>query len=277
MKRLLFLLLVTWSLAAGSQSVSAEGLLWSLPPVGKWIRYEGTYTQVIKKPDEPGSDETLTWTRHLTIKAISMEDAVYQGQAVPCQWVEFKVVTGPVKEGIIDAGPGAIRIYKVLVPQSAVDAVTVEPDGTVLDVDRVIATHIPIVKGYRKIGNEEATEITTGVFQTYPALTLMPQYRQLSDQGQAAIAAVNDNVDCQHWRGTMVTEDNFTRSTNTTDLWRTESALVPFGVAQWLSQLTVESKGSTNTRGEFKVVSEVTEEMTAVVTGDDAESELVIE
>lgn len=256
----------------------AQGLVWSVPDVeGRWIRYEGNYTQVISRPNDPTGDLTLTWTRHLTIKALQAEEAVFEGETVSCRWLEFKVITGPVKEGIIDAGPGGIRLYKVLVPVNAAHQVQIAEDGSVLDAQLVLATHVPIVQGYRKIGNESAAPMQASVFQVFPSLTLVQHYRQLTTVGAEDVTVLDQSIATTHLKGELVTEDSFTRSTAVADLWRTDAELIPFGLAKWQAVLTVESKDSTQDRSGFSRLSEVTEEMTAAEVGDAAESELVLE
>ena len=275
--RLASLVAVIIGLMAAS-SAPAQGLIWSIPATeGQWVRYEGQYRQVIKRPNDPRGDLSLQWTRHLTIKSLNSEMADFQGRSVNCRWVELKVITGPVKEGIIDAGPGGIRLYKVLVPIEAIEKVTIQPDGTVLDADGVLATHVPIVKGYRKVGNESPAAIETGVFDIFPVLAMVQHYRQLSQVGEEDVPLRNESVPTEHWRGEMITEDTFTRSTSTGDLWRCKTPAVPFGIAKWTVSYSVEGKASTEPRTAFALVSELTEEMSAAEIGDAAESELVVE
>lgn len=278
MKQFVWTALVVAAALAPPARASAQGLLWAIPDVeGRWIRYEGTYTQVIKRPNDPTGDLKLSWTRHLTIKALNAEEGVVNGQPVACRWVELKVITGPVKEGIIDAGPGGIRLYKILVPVELIRRVQITADQTVLDAHLVIASHVPIAKGYRKIGNESAALMETNVFQIFPALTVLQHYRQLSLVGTEDVPLRNETVPTHHYRGERVTEDAFTRSTNVADLWRSDSPAVPFGVVKWQVQLTVERKDSTEPRSAFTPLSEITEEMAAAEIGDAAESELVID
>jgi hypothetical protein len=278
MKQLVWAVCLLTAAAALPVPVSAQGLLWAVPDVeGRWVRYEGTYTQVIKRPNDPTGDLKLSWTRHLTIKALQAEAGVVNGQTVACRWVELKVITGPVKEGIIDAGPGGIRLYKILVPVELIRRVQITEDQTVLDANLVVATHVPIAKGYRKIGNESATPLETNVFQIFPALTVLQHYRQLSLIGTEDIPLRNETVPAHHYRGEQVSEDAFTRSTNVADLWRSDSPSVPFGVVKWQVQLTVERKDSTEPRSAFTPLSEITEEMSTAEIGDAAESELVLD
>ncbi|MFV0442673.1 MAG: hypothetical protein ACK5Q5_03775 [Planctomycetaceae bacterium] len=261
-----------------TRPASAQGLIWSIPSdEGRWIRYEGTYSQVMKRPDDPQGDLKLSWSRHLTIKALGNEDGVIDGQTVPCRWLEIKVVTGPVKEGIIDTGPGGTRLFKVLVPVEAITKVQITNNQAVLDADRVLASFVRIAKGYRKIGNESATPIESGVFQIYPALSIIQHYRELKTVGKEDVNLRAETVSAVHLQGELVTEDLFSRSTNKGDVWKTDSPAVPFGVVKWQVSLQVEKKDSTDSRSGFVPLSEVLEEMTAAEVGDAAESELVLD
>lgn len=278
MPRVPSLLLALVTLLACAASATAQGLIWNIPEQeGRWVRYEGSYTQVMKRPNDPAGDLKLNWTRHLTIKALGHEDGEIDGRTVPCRWIELKVITGPVKEGIIDAGPGGIRLYKVLVPVEAISKVQITAEKQVIDADRVLATYIKIAKGFRKIGNEAAAPIETGVFQIYPTLTALQHYRELTDVGTEDVPIRNESVSAQHLKGELVTEDLFTRSTNSADIWKTDSPTIPFGVAKWSVTLTIERKDSTESRSGFTPLSDVTEDMIAAEIGDAAESELVVE
>ncbi len=276
MSRVVTLLLALSASLSWGASASAQGLIWNIPAEeGRWVRYEGSYSQVMRRPDDPAGDLKLNWTRHLTIKALNAESGVIDGQTVPCRWLELKVITGPVKEGIIDAGPGGIRLYKILVPVEAISKVQITDSSEVIDADRVLATFIKIARGYRKIGNEQAAPIETGVFQVYPALTALQHYRELTAVGTGEVALRGQTVSAEHLKGEMITEDLFTRSTNTADVWKTASPLIPFGVAKWQVTVAVERKDSTANRSGFTPLSEVTEEMIVAEVGDAAESELV--
>jgi hypothetical protein len=259
--------------------VSAQGLIWSIPSgEGQWVRYEGTYSQVMKRPDDPQGDLKLSWSRHLTIKSLNNEPGEIDGQTVPCRWIELKMITGPVKEGIIDTGPGGTRLYKILVPADAISQVKIDATNQeVINAERVLATFVRIAKGYRKIGNESPTPIESGVFQVYPALTIVQHYRELKTAGTEEVTIKNATVSAAHLQGEMVTEDLFTRSTNKADIWKSNAPETPFGVAKWSVTLQVERKDSTDARGVFALLSEVTEEMATAEIGEAAESELVIE
>ncbi len=274
---------ITLAIAAGTLALiptlcPAQSLLWSIPnQTGKYVLYRGDYTQVIKRPDAAEGDLTLSWRRELTIKALETEEAEVSGKTQPCRWIEFKVITGPDKEGIIDAGPGGIRLYKVLIPLQAIASLTIEEDGVVTRGDKIEASYIPIAKGYRRIGNEAATPIEDGVFHPYPALSMIQHYRKLETVGEEQINIVDQSVTATHLRGKLVTEDPFTRSTNQSEIWRTDSSVIPFGVAKWESTVSVERKDSTDPRSQFTPLSVITEIMSAEEVGDGAISELVIE
>ena len=47
----LLAVLVPLALIAGAGRVEAQGLIWSLPEEGTWVRYEGTYKQTELRPN----------------------------------------------------------------------------------------------------------------------------------------------------------------------------------------------------------------------------------
>ena len=122
--------------------VQAQGLLWSLPEEGTWARYEGTYRQIKIRPNVAEGNEELNWIRELTIKSLGSETAEYQGKDTTCHWLEFKLITGTPSEAGIDPGNYGVRLYKILVPESAVIANTIDSSD-------ILVSYIPIVKGYR--------------------------------------------------------------------------------------------------------------------------------
>ena len=68
-----------------SSSASAQGLIWSLPEDGKWVRFEGTYQQTELRPNSNEGPLQLEWVQHITIKSVGKEDADFKGQKVPCR------------------------------------------------------------------------------------------------------------------------------------------------------------------------------------------------
>ena len=258
------------SLSFGPPAVHAQGLLWSLPPDGSWVRYEGEYTQVNERPDQVAGAETLTWRRRLEIKSVGQETVDQDGQTIPARWIEFKSVTGNVKNGMIVPGPGGERIYKVLVPESAVT-------GKIADEANIPVAYLPIVRGWQKLGEGEPTPIESGVLQVYPVLTLIGPYRDLeavSEQAEDPMTNLQQPVTATTYQGELVMENRVTRTTNRGELWRTDE--VPFGLARWRVELVREEKKSNEPRTEFEKTSTITVDMKAQATGSDAQSDLAV-
>jgi hypothetical protein len=268
-----------WSLALLGfflcvSQAEAQGLLWSLPEDGKFVRYEGTYTQTARRPESAEGDLSLEWRRNLTIKSVGREDAEYQGELQPCRWIEFKVETGKTTEGILDAGPGGIRMYKLLIPESVIRGEVNEPavDGG----NEIFAAFVPIVRGYRRVGDEPAQEIAAGVFQLYPVVSLLRHYRELPDDGESQNVNVPaGDFEATRYTGGKVIETTVYRSTNSCEMLRSDA--FPFGVVRWTATTQTEEKGSTDLRSEFQEATVIQEELQAVAIGDDAESEFLVD
>lgn len=242
--------------------VQAQGLLWSFPEPGTWARYEGTYRQVKIRPNVAEGNEELNWIRELTIKSLGTETAEYQGQDTTCHWLEFKLQTGTPSEAGIDPGNYGVRIYKILVPESALIAKTKDSSGILVD-------YIPIVKGYRLLNsNSEAEEMTTPVFQVYPLLTWMRHYRELKMSGEETIGTTKT----EKMSGSLLSESRINRTRNEMELWRSKDA--PFGLVKWKVQVFKESKDRNDARGEFTLNSEIHEDMALADQGEEAQSEL---
>ncbi len=259
-----------------AQSADAQGLLWNLPADGAWVRYEGTYRQLVRRPQSTEGDLTLQWQRNLEIKSVGQEEATHDldhdGEEVTemCRWLEFKIVTANFVEGVPDPGPGATRIYKVLVPESYID-------GQISDDEGIYRSYIPVVKGYRKLGDEPAQPLESEVLQIYPNLSLLRHYRDLQTDGTEQSADVPNagSVTVNVLKGTQQMETSTQRSTNESEAWRSVSGDMPFGIVKWTAKTIQEEKNPTEARTAFRETVELTEELTAVQTGTEAESELV--
>ncbi|MFO1094794.1 MAG: hypothetical protein U0992_16040 [Planctomycetaceae bacterium] len=275
MRRFTLLLTCAAALWNGADAL-AQGLVWNLPDDGTWVRYEGTYQQVIRRPQSTEGDLTLEWQRNLEIKSVGREDATHDldhdGKSVtePCRWLEFKVVTGKIVEGIPDAGPGATVIYKVLVPESAIDGKLVDDEG-------ILKSYIPVVKGFRKLGDEPAQALTNEVLQVYPNLSLLRHYRELETAAasQTAQAPKIGEVTGSLLRGQMAMETGTQRSKNQSEFLR--SPQMPFGLVSWKATTVTEQKNLVAPRSQFQESMTLTEQLTAVDSGAGAESELVTE
>ena len=97
---------------------SAQGLIWNAPDEGTEVQFEGDYLQEDERPQDVEKRIKVEWRKRLWIKALKKTNAEYQGQTVPCQWFELKVVTASEVggDGALVPGPGGQYIYKVLVP-----------------------------------------------------------------------------------------------------------------------------------------------------------------
>ena len=253
-------------LTASVGSAQAQGLIWTLPPDGSEVRYEGTYSYVDRRPGS-SVGEIDPWIKHLWIRSVGAKMAEYKGETVPCRWIEIKVVTGRVTEDGLDPGPAGARLYKILVPETAVV-------GKLVDDEQIPVSMIPIVVGYRKFGDGPVMSITSKVLQVYPLISLLQHYKQLkSETGQAENPGIRlGDVQAVEYTGEMKVESRRSRSHNTGVLWRSRD--VPFGVAKWTVKILLEAKGEAESRSEFKPVSEITVEMQAHEIAENAQSEL---
>ncbi len=253
-------------------SASAQGLLVRLPAEdGVGVRYEGTYKQLVKRPNSVQGDSTIEWRRQIKISSVGREEAEFQGTTQPCRWIEFKVQTGHAKEGDIDAGPGSVRIYKVLVPEGAIRDTVHEPIG---DGREIYTSFIPIVKGFRKFGDETAQPIDPPVLVVFPAIAQLQYYRNLEESGGAAeLQLPIPGITGVPFKGSLTTESPTRRTVNSAEVFRSEA--IPFGVAKWTAKTVTEEKPGTAARTDFTVTNEIVEEMSAFELLTGAESELI--
>jgi hypothetical protein len=272
----LSLLAASVLLFLAAPSADAQGLIWKLPEDGAWIRYEGTYRQLIRRPESTEGDLNLQWQRNVEIKSVGQEMAEYdidhdgKIENKMCRWLEFKVVTGKVLEGIIDAGPGGTAIYKVLVPEE-------EIRGKIDDDEGILLAYLPVVKGYRKLGDEPPQPLESQVLHVHPTLSLLRYFRNLAAAGgeQSLEVPSVGQVVATALKGNMQTETRTNRSTSEGELFRSDG--VPFGVVKWTARTVIEEKNPTEPRTEFRETIQLTEELNAVEVGTGAESDLVIE
>lgn len=254
-----------------TSQLSAQGLIWSLPADGTLVRYKGTYTQQMRRDDASDGDLTLTWDRIVEIRSVGAEDGDYLGETVPCRWIEIKVETGKSPEGVLDAGPGGIRMFKLLVPEVAIRGSVDEP---VAQGRSVFASHIPIVRGYRKIGDEPTQEIETKLFQLYPIVSLLRHYPELIEGESSQTSVLAGDFATTKYTGTVVMETNTYRSTNTGEFARSET--MPFGIVAWTAKTVSEEKGATDPRSSFREAVVIEEAMKAIAIEQNAESQFLV-
>jgi hypothetical protein len=260
------------ALSLSATTARAQGLLIKLPAEdGVGVRYEGKYKQLVKRPNSVQGDSTIEWNRQLKISSVGKEEAEFQGKTQPCRWIEFKVHTGHAKEGAIDAGPGSVRIYKVLIPESVIRHTVNEP---IAEGREIYTSFIPIVKGFRKFGDETAQPIDPPVLQIFPAICQVQFYRNLAPAGEPADLQIPiGNTQGKPFKGSLTTESPTRRTVNSAEIFRADN--IPFGIAKWTAKTTTEEKPGTAARTEFTVTNEITEEMSAFELINGAESELI--
>ncbi len=252
-----------------SGSLSAQGLIWELPADGSWVRFEGTYEKEMPGPESNDLNIKLQWTRHLIISSVGSEMAEYEGEQTACRWLEFKCITGKSTESGVAPGVSGPRIYKVLVPEKAISG---EIKATIGKIELPI-TFLPIVRGYRKIGDRPVEPLKTNILRFYPMITMLEHYTQWDSVGEpASVETPAGTVSAREYQGTFTSESTTTRSKNEGKIWRTSE--FPFGVAKWTVVITRETKGGTRPRTEFKQTSLIQVNMSAHEVGKNAESEL---
>ncbi len=262
----LYVLAFAWTVCCTAPAALAQGLIWNLPESGTWVRYAGEYRQTTLRPQSSEGDLLLQWNRVLEIRCLERETAEWKGAEVTCVWVEFEVKTGVLIDSEIDAGPGSVRLYKVLIPEQEI----LGKAFLELEVPRA---YLPIVKGYRKIGEGEAEELNGHVFQTYPLLSqvLINEHASLSGQ-ETTIETPLGSFASEQIENTSSIENASTRTTNTTQMWLSEE--MPFGAVKWTVRVERETKTLVDTRDLFTKHSEISVEMQAAAQGADAVSRL---
>jgi hypothetical protein len=256
-------------LFANAGTASAQVLIWSLPEEdGAWIDFTGTYRVIQARPNNSEGDLQLEWRSDLRISSVGKETADVGGKSVACRWVEFKSVTKP-NDLEKSPGPGGICLYKVLIPEDRVTGKTVDEVGLPI-------TYLPIVKGYRKVGERDVEEVNEKVLGVYPLIAPVVAYPDLKpasppqedlDLGEK-LGPVSTNV----FDGNSTVVSEYRRSTNAGRLWRAET--LPFGLAKFRVNLLREERGVAAPPGEFSKSAVVEVELTAVEKGTGMKSEL---
>ncbi len=245
----------------------AEGVIWQLPSDGTWVRLEGTYAQTeIRPTSATGKLEITPWIERVLISSVGEEMAEYQGEMVPCRWLEIKIERGREREGKIDTGLTGLQIYKVLVPEARVLYESLDAEG-------VPVSFLPIIKGFRKMGKADAKPMTEPALQLYPLAILAGYYREenitASDEDpDVKISAVKaDKIEMK-----TTIERRSSRTVQETTIWRSKD--VPFGIARYAAKITREIKDDGQSRDDFKPMSEIEVNLKAQETGTDAKSEI---
>jgi hypothetical protein len=259
-----FAVVAGW-LALAPAPVRAQVLIWSLPKQdGTWVRFEGTHKQSQARPNLNIGDEMLEWRSELTISSVGTEMV----EGAPARWVEFKSVTKP-NDLEKPAGPGGTYVYKVLIPENRVI-------GKTIDDETIPVTFLPIIKGYRKVGDRDVEPVAEKALAVYPRIALITFYPDLQPAGEQteelALQVSNDPVAARVFKGTRILQRATERSTNSATLWLSDQ--VPFGLAKYQVTLTREEKNLEASADEFQRMSLIEVEMSAVAQGGEARSEL---
>lgn len=259
-------LCVAW-LAGLVSPANAQILIWSLPKEeGAWVRLEGAYRLTRERPNSNAGAEVLEWRSELTISSVGHEMADVDGTEVPCRWVEFKSITKP---GGVDQlpGPGDTFVYKVLIPEDRVTGKTTDEEG-------LPVTFLPIVKGFRKVGQREVEVVQEKALAVYPTIAPVTYYPDLKAEGEEAeqVQVAGNAVAAQLYKGTRQLKRSTTRSANVASLWRSDE--LPFGLVRFVVALTTEQKDITTSDDEFQRTTLIEVDMRAVAVGNDARSEL---
>uniref|UniRef100_A0A7C4QNH5 Uncharacterized protein n=1 Tax=Schlesneria paludicola TaxID=360056 RepID=A0A7C4QNH5_9PLAN len=263
----LAVLMACWACMASQ--AAAQGLVMRLPEDGAWVRFEGTYAQTEVRPNNAaGRIEIPPWREQITVKSVGTEMAEFRGETVPCRWIEVKVERGREAEGKIDVGVSGLEIYKVLVPEAAVSADPVLDDG-------IPNSFLPIIRGYRKLGQGEPQPIAEPAFRVYPLAVLFGYCRDLQTEEKGVdpgigLGAVSADVlvgSCQYERKTSRTQLE-------TKIWA--STEVPFGIAAWSAKIIRSVKDEEAPRANFQPVTQVNVELKAQQAGTNATSDLSV-
>jgi len=262
-------LLLAAAICLLTPSASAQGLIFTLPEDGIGIEYEGKLIQETVRPELEDGREVLEWTRSLSIKSVGREDAEYNGEVQPCRWIEIKVITGKAGAAGIDAGLVGARIYKILVPESTVI-------DSAVDAQTIPNSYLPIVRGFRRLGEERVETIGSRGVTMYPTLCLLANYEDpevIAESASIENVSGRDSFESRHMRGVFVRERQDARSTNTAEFWVSQD--VPFGLAGWKVKVDGDVKGATDDRSTFTRLTTITCEMKVREVMDFVESELI--
>ena len=253
------------------QTVAAQGLVWNLPESGTWARYAGEYRQVTVRPTSTEGDLTLQWQCLLEIRCLERTTAEWKGEQVSCVWLELESQIGQQVDGQLETGPGSVRLYKILVPEQ-------EVIGKAFFDLPIPRAYLPVVQGYRKIGEGDVQPLQGNVFQTFPVLSQVLINEQAKIAGedtvtvQAGSADAPREIAATRIENSTVIQELSSRSTNNTTLWISDE--IPFGSVRWIVRTERETKTLVDTRDLFKKHSEFSVEMNLVQTGSDAAAKL---
>lgn len=265
-RNLLMLLgLAATLLVVRPQTSSGQVFLQSLPDDGSQVVFTGVYR--VTRPSPESSDETVTteWLQQITIssvgaESVEMESEDGQVERRPCRWIEFKVERGKATdESNFDLGQAGVMIYKCLVPEDVVG--------------REKSDFIPIVRGWRKIADQEPQAMQGQVLRIAPLITLLDDYPDVQEQSSETLQIKGlGDVECTVKAGKRQYDGTTGRATNEGQIWLSDR--VAFGIMKWRATVRREELLGSKEGGQYRFASELFTEMTITAGRAGAQSEL---
>ena len=251
------------ALACAAPAV-AGGLVWNLPDPGAEARYEGEITQTLTGRDNQVTE--IARLRRVTVRSLDPATGDFNGEQVPARWLEFVSETGTPGERGLDPGPAGRVIYKVLVPEAAVT-------GELEDESGVPYAFLPVLRGWRQIGDGEPAEIGPA-FRAYPTVCLLTEFEpdDILEQTAGSADVPAGRFEGTRYRAKLVEESRVARVTHEANWLVSES--LPFGPAGWEATVTREVKDALGDRGTFREASKTVSKMELVETASNARGEL---
>lgn len=238
----------------------------SLPPDGSQVQFSGVLR--VTQPSPESSDETITteWRQQISVSSVGSETVemnAEDGQTVaakPCRWIEFKVERGKATDASgIEVGQAGVMIYKCLIPEDTVG--------------NEKSDFLPIVRGWRKIGNAEPQPMQGQVLRIAPIITLLDYYADAQEQPSETLQVQGlGDVECRVNSGTRQFQGRTGRSINQGQVWISDR--VPFGLMKWRATTRREQLLGSEESGQYRFASELFTEMTVFAGGGNAQSEL---
>lgn len=263
--RMLLACLFAAAMLTSAQSASAQVFIWSVPEDGSQVKFQGTYKTTQVRPKDMRGDLTLEWDTELTVKSVGEEMADFKGKSQPCRWIEFVSIIKPRGQ---KPGPGGTRIYKVLVPAASIT-------GALLDTAGQPNDSIPIVKGFRKLGEGTVSEVKEKALALNPLIVPVTYYANLKAESEepapVTLPQIGD-VPAVAKKGSVQHVSETIRTTNSAELWLSKE--IPFGLAKFKVVVLQEQKDNAAAEDQFQRNATVEVEMSAVEKGTGATSDL---
>ena len=245
----------------------AQGLLWSLPADGTEVIYGGTMTQTDTRNE--GQELTMSWDRQLVIRSVGTQQATVNEKQVPARWIEFELKTGKRTEQGIETGPAGTRVYRLLVPESAITGKPADERG-------IPHAFLPIIEGYEKIGDQPPRKLTSGAFETFPVLANLMNYKanEIEAAGEESVTVPAGEFNATKYTAGASVESPSVQSVNKATIFVAEE--MPFGLVRWTTTTTRSIKDPNQPRDAFAAAAKITTEMEARAINENASATLQV-